>query len=147
MIEPANRIEDSTERRWNHDGSRFESVAAYARAVRQGSQIVVSGTVDVGLDGTIAHPGDAYGQTLGAFQKAIAAVEELGGRRSDVIRTRIFLGAGEDWQASVRAHAELFREIDPANTSLYVAGFFVPGAIVEIELDAIVRAAPVAEGA
>ena len=64
-----------------------------------------------------------------------------------MIRTRIFLGAGEDWQAAVRAHAELFREIDPANTSLYVAGFFVPGAIVEIELDAIVRSAPVAEGA
>jgi enamine deaminase RidA (YjgF/YER057c/UK114 family) len=86
----------------------------------------------------VLHIGDAYRQTLDAFQKAIAAVEALGGRRADIIRTRIFLGPGEDWQASVRAHAELFRNIDPANTSLFVSGFFIPDAIVEVEVDAVV---------
>jgi enamine deaminase RidA (YjgF/YER057c/UK114 family) len=125
-------------RRWNYDGSRFESIASYARAVRQGDHIAVSGTVDVGPDGKVLHAGDAYQQTLGAFQKAIAAVEALGGSRADVIRTRIFLGAGEDWQSSVRAHAELFRDIDPANTSLFVSGFFIPDAIVEVEVDAVI---------
>lgn len=125
-------------RSWSYDGSAFENVAAYARAVRHDNHIAVSGTVDMNEDGTAAHPGDTYQQTLGSFHKAINAVEELGGQRTDIIRTRIFLGQGEDWAGAVRAHQELFHGIDPANTSLYVAGFFVPGVLVEIEVDAII---------
>jgi enamine deaminase RidA (YjgF/YER057c/UK114 family) len=131
-------------RRWSYDGSAYEGVAAYARAVRHGNHIAVSGTVDMAEDGTAAHPGDVYRQTLRSFQKSIAAIEELGGTRHDIIRTRIFLGHGEDWNGAVRAHKELFEGINPANTSLFVAGFFVPGVLVEVEVEAIVNSGAMA---
>jgi enamine deaminase RidA (YjgF/YER057c/UK114 family) len=121
-----------------YDGTPFERSASYARAVRQGSLIAVSGTIAMNLDGSVAHPGDVYLQTRTAFLKAIAAIDELGGSLQDVVRTRIFLTPDCSWEGAASAHAEIFRGVDPANTSLYVSGLFVPEALVEVELDAIV---------
>jgi enamine deaminase RidA (YjgF/YER057c/UK114 family) len=121
------------------DGGGFEEAAAYSRAVRIGAY-VVSGTAAMD-DGVVLHPGDAYGQTCIAIAKALAAAAELGARPRDVIRTRLLLAAGSDWQAAVRAHCETFTGIEPANTSYYVAGFIPDGVLVEFELDAIVSAA------
>jgi hypothetical protein len=36
----------------------------------------------------------------------------------------------------VRAHHELFDGIDPANTTLFVAGLIPEGTVVEVEVDA-----------
>jgi len=119
------------------DGGGFEEAAAYSRAVRIGSHVAVSGTAPMD-DGVVLHPGDAYAQTSTAIGKALAAAEELGARREDVIRTRLLLAVGSDWEAVVRAHREAFAGIDPANTSYYVAGFIPEGVLVEVELDAIV---------
>jgi len=119
------------------DGGGFEEAAAYSRAVRIGSHVAISGTAPMD-DGVVLHPGDAYAQTRVAIEKALAAAAELGARPQDVIRTRLLLAAGSDWQAAVRAHREAFAGIDPANTSYYVAGFIPEGVLVEVELDAIV---------
>ena len=121
-----------------YDGTPFERSASYARAIRQGPFIAVSGTIAMDPDGSVAHPGDVYLQTRTAFLKAIAAIGELGGSLEDVIRTRIFVTPECSWEGAASAHAEIFRGIDPANTSLYVSGLFVPGALVEVEVDAIV---------
>lgn len=121
-----------------YDGTPFEQAASYARAVRRGSVIAVSGTVAMGTDGAVAFPGDLYGQTRDAFLKAVAAVESLGGSLQDVVRTRIYVAPDCAWEGAAAAHAEVFRGVDPANTSLYVAGFFVPGALVEVEVEAVV---------
>jgi enamine deaminase RidA (YjgF/YER057c/UK114 family) len=72
----------------------------------------------------------------------LADAAELGATPEDVIRTRMLLAAGCDWQAAVRAHREAFAGIDPANTSYYVAGFIPEGVLVEFELDAIVPEPP-----
>jgi enamine deaminase RidA (YjgF/YER057c/UK114 family) len=119
------------------DGSEFERLAGYARAVRIGAHIAVSGTAAMS-DGVVLHPGDAYAQTREALAKAIAAAAELGASASDVIRTRLLLADGSDWHAAVRAHGEAFAGIDPANTTYFVAGFIPEGVLVEVELDAIV---------
>jgi hypothetical protein len=55
-----------------------------------------------------------------------------------VIRTRLYLTPEADWREAVRAHAELFEGIFPANATFYVAGFIPEGVLVEVELDAIV---------
>jgi enamine deaminase RidA (YjgF/YER057c/UK114 family) len=122
----------------SRSGSPFERVAAYARAVRAGDLVAVSGTAATGPDGTALHPGDAYAQTREAIARGLAAVVELGGAAGDVVRTRLYLVPGADWQGAVRAHAEAFAGIDPANTTLYVAGFIPEGVLVEVELDAVV---------
>lgn len=90
-------------------------------------------------DGAVAHPGDVYGQTRAAFLKALAAVAELGGSIQDVVRTRIFLVPEGGWEGAAAAHAEVFRGVDPANTSLYISALFVPGALVEVEVEAVMR--------
>jgi enamine deaminase RidA (YjgF/YER057c/UK114 family) len=82
------------------------------------------------------HPGDTYRQTRDAFERAIAAAEELGVAIEEVVRTRLFLGPGSDWREAVRAHHDVFEGVDPANTTLYVAGFIPPGVLVEVEIDA-----------
>jgi enamine deaminase RidA (YjgF/YER057c/UK114 family) len=126
------------ERAWHRDGSAFERSASYARAVRAGSLISVSGTAATGPDGRALSP-DTYAQAVTCFERALAAVEELGGVREDVVRTRLYLVREADWREAVRAHAEAFAGVDPANTTLYVAGFIPEGVLLEVELDAIVE--------
>jgi enamine deaminase RidA (YjgF/YER057c/UK114 family) len=128
-------------RRTLRDGGGFEEAAAYSRAVRIGQHVAVSGTAPMD-DGVVLHAGDAYAQTRVAIERALAAAAGLGAAPEDVIRTRMLLAAGCDWQAAVRAHREAFAGIDPANTSYYVAGFIPEGVLVEFELDAIVLDPP-----
>jgi enamine deaminase RidA (YjgF/YER057c/UK114 family) len=123
------------------DGGGFEEAAAYSRAVRIGRHVAISGTAPMD-NGTVLHEGDAYAQTRVAIEKALAAARELGASADDVIRTRLLLAAGADWEAAVRAHREAFVGIDPANTTYFVAGFIPDGVLVEVELDAIVPEPP-----
>ena len=128
----------TSEREVFSSGGAFEKVAAYSRAVRIGSTIAVSGTAPTDADGRALHPGDTRAQTLESFERALAAVEKLGGTRERVLRTRIFLTRDADWRAAAEAHRELFEGIDPANTTLFVAGFIPEGVLVEVEVDATV---------
>src|SRR4051812_21631271 len=92
------------------DGTLFEREGSYARAVRIGPHVAVSGTAPIGPEGTL-HPGDSYGQTRAAITKALAAAAALGARPEDVIRTRLLLGPGAVWEDAVRAHGEAFVDI------------------------------------
>lgn len=128
-------------RRSVREGGGFPEAAAYSRAVRIGCHVAVSGTAP--LDGaTLLHPGDTYGQALAALRKALGAAAELGAQPDDVIRTRVLLAAGSDWEGAVRAHGEVFAGVDPANTTYFVAGFIPEGVLVEVELDAVVAEPP-----
>jgi enamine deaminase RidA (YjgF/YER057c/UK114 family) len=118
------------------EGGGFEEAAAYSRAVRIGAHVAVSGTAARG-------GGDAYSQTSEALGRALDALRELGASREDVLRTRLLLAEGCDWEGAVRAHREAFSGVDPANTTYFVAGFIPEGVLVEVELDAIV--APVSD--
>lgn len=115
----------------------FEEIGGYARAVRIGDVIAVSGTAATDAEGKALYPGDAYAQTRDAFERALSALRELGGGLRDVVRTRIYLAPGADWRRAIDAHRELFGETLPANTTLFVAGFIPAGVLVEIELDAV----------
>ena len=117
-------------RRAFRDGGGFEEAAAYSRAVRSGDHIAVSGTSAPG--------GDAYEQTTKAIARALAAAAELGAQPHDVLRTRLLLAAGCDWEGAARAHREAFAGIDPANTTYFVSGFIPDDVLVEFELDAVV---------
>ena len=120
----------------HRDGSAFEATAAYCRAVRSGPAIAVSGTAATAPDGSALHPGDTYGQTREAFERAVSAIRALGADVGDTVRTRLFLAPESDWREAVRAHREVFEGVDPANTTLFVAGFIPEGVLVEVELDA-----------
>jgi enamine deaminase RidA (YjgF/YER057c/UK114 family) len=120
------------------DGGGHEQAAGYARAVRRGAAIMVSGTTANDATGGARHVGDTGAQTTAALRQALSAIEGLGGRIDDVVRTRIFLAPGADWSAASTAHAAVFGDVSPANTMLFVHALIGEGFLVEVEVDAIV---------
>jgi enamine deaminase RidA (YjgF/YER057c/UK114 family) len=122
--------------RRHRDGGGWEELAGYSRAVRRFGHIAVSGTTAKSSDGRAEHLGDTHGQALVALQRAIAAMQALGGRLEDVVRTRVYLAPGADWNEAAGAHAEVMGSVAPANTMIYVAGLIGEGFLVEVELDA-----------
>jgi enamine deaminase RidA (YjgF/YER057c/UK114 family) len=119
------------------DGGGFGEVAAYSRAVRYGPHVAVSGTAPLDA-GEVLHPGDSFLQARAAIRKALDAAAELGASHEDVVRTRLLLAPACDWREAVRAHAEAFTGIEPANTTYYVGRLIPEGALIEVELDAVV---------
>ena len=71
-----------------------------------------------------------------------AAAGALGASKEDVLRTRLLLAQGCDWKAAIRAHAETFAGVEPANTTYFVSGFIPDDVLVEVELDAVVADPP-----
>jgi len=117
------------------EGGGFEEAAAYSRAVRLGQHVAVSGTA-------ARNGGDAYTQATEALDRALAAARELGAGREDVLRSRLLLADGCDWEGGLRAHRDAFAGVEPANTTYFVSGFIPEGVLVEVELDAIIPEPP-----
>lgn len=123
-------------RRRASSGARFEPAVGYSRAVRSGPFITVSGTVGLNADGS--YPATIGEQARRALAIIRAAIEALGGRLEDVVRTRMFVTDIAAFDEVGRAHGEVFRDIRPA-TSMVEVSKLVDGALVEIEADAIAR--------
>ena len=119
-------------------GAPWEAIVGYSRAVRAGQMICVSGSTAAQADGTVAHVGDAYGQTKTTLEVIMRALGELGARAEDVIRTRIYVTDISQWEAVGRAHGEVFGEIRPATAMVEVSRLIHPDMLVEIEADAMV---------
>jgi len=115
-------------------GTPWEPLAGYSRAVRKGSRISVSGTTashgSRGIGGL-----DPAAQAHFVIDKIEGALESLGGRLEDVVRTRVFVRRIQDWEAVARAHGERLGHVMPANT-LVEAKLVSEDALVEIEADA-----------
>jgi aryl-alcohol dehydrogenase-like predicted oxidoreductase/enamine deaminase RidA (YjgF/YER057c/UK114 family) len=120
-------------------GSPWEKVAGYARALREGNRIVVSGTTATHTDGRAVAPGDAAAQCVYILDKISASIEALGGRLDDVIRTRVFLRDAAACAGVAEVHGRYFGGIRPANTTLGGA-VLIGDYEVEIEAEAIVQA-------
>ena len=130
------------DQRWQRrvsTGSPFEPKVGISRAVRRGQIIAVTGTAPLGADGKTVARGDAAAQARRCLQIIDAAIRGLGGRRSDVVRTRILLTHIEDWEKVAAVHGEFFAGIRPANTIMQVVRFIDPNWLVEIEADAVVE--------
>jgi enamine deaminase RidA (YjgF/YER057c/UK114 family) len=117
--------------------ARWAEVVGYSRAVRAGPHVYVSGTAAVGPDGAIVAPGDAYRQTRRILEIITAALREAGAAPEHVVRTRIFARDPAAWQEIGRAHGEVFADIKPATTMVFV-DFIDPAMVVEIEADALI---------
>jgi enamine deaminase RidA (YjgF/YER057c/UK114 family) len=119
-------------------GTVWEALAGYARAVRIGDRILVSGTTATGPDGVVG-TGDAAAQTRYVLDKIDRAIRTLGGQLRDVVRTRVYVRRLDDWEAVARVHGERFGAIRPANT-LVQAGLVGDAYLVEIEAEAVIGA-------
>ena len=119
-------------------GSTWESAIGYSRAIRAGDFIAVTGTVGIEADGRYSPT--MKGQTRRALDIVVAAIEALGGKTSDVIRTRMFVTDIEKWKEAGEVHGEFFDQVRPALTMVQIARLIDDAAMIEIEADAIVHA-------
>ena len=123
------------ERRHFSSGSPFEPRIGFARAVRVGERICVSGTGPIWDDGSF--DGDVAAQARRCLEIIVEALEELGASADEVVRTRIYLTDAGDIDAVGQIHAEFFGSARPAATAVVVVGFLDPRWKVEIEAEAI----------
>ncbi len=119
--------------------SPFEPKVGISRAVRSGRIIAVTGTAPLGPDGKTVAKGDAGAQARRCIEIIQSAIQALGGKLSDVIRTRILLTRIEDWEQVALVHGEFFGNSRPANTIMQVTRFIDPDWLVEIEADAVIE--------
>ena len=118
-------------------GSRFEPLIGFSRAVRVGPFVAVSGTAPIAPDGSVASPGDLYGQTVRCLDIIKSAIAQAGLPLTSVLRTRVMLTDISRWEEAARAHGEYFGEIRPASTFVEVKGLINPEWLVEIEADCV----------
>lgn len=123
-------------------GSPLEPEIGFCRAVRAGHVLAVAGTAPIAPDGSVAAPGDVYGQTRRCLEIVAAAIADAGLALDDVIRTRIMLTDIGRWREAAKAHGELFARIRPACTFVQVSRFIDPGWLVEVEADCCAPEAP-----
>ena len=127
------------ERRHVSTGTKWEPLVGYARALRVGSHVYVSGTTATDAAGRLIGVGDPYAQARQALVNIQAALEAAGARLEHVVRTRIYVtDIAAHWEAVGRAHGEVFRAIRPATSMVEVARLIDPRMLVEIEADAFV---------
>jgi aryl-alcohol dehydrogenase-like predicted oxidoreductase/enamine deaminase RidA (YjgF/YER057c/UK114 family) len=115
-------------------GTSWEQLAGYARAVKHGRRISVSGTTAT-LGHRLIGGRDAAAQTHFAIDKIEGALQSLGAALEHVVRTRVYVKNIADWETVARAHGARFGTVRPANT-LVAAPLVGDEYLVEIEADA-----------
>ncbi len=118
----------------------MEPVVGYSRAVVVGPHVYVAGTAPIPRDGGDP-PADVYGQTRLCLEIVSGALSEAGASLEDVVRTRLYLVAADDFDGVARAHGEAFASVRPANTTVVVAALVDPRWRVELEVEAVVSLA------
>lgn len=117
-------------------GTVWEELAGFARAVRKGDRILVSGTTATHGDRLIGGT-SASSQTHFCLDKIEGAIQSLGGTLDDVVRTRVYVPDPSVASAVSAVHGTRLGHIRPANT-LVQAGVIGEGYLVEIEAEAVV---------
>ncbi len=131
-------VKEQGDNRWKAlSGTIWEDLAGFSRAVRIGNRILVSGTTATHGDKLIGG-NDPATQTHFIIDKIEGAIQSLGGKLEDVVRTRVYVQNMEDWESVSRAHGLRFGAVQPANT-LIRADLVGEGYLVEMEAEAVCR--------
>jgi len=117
-------------------GSKWEPKMGYSRAVRAGNLIFVTGSVGINSDGT--YPATLSGQAERSIEIVLAAISALGGKPTDVVRTRIYTTNISQWEQVAQVHGKVFGDIRPATTIVGISRLIDDAAMIEIEADAVI---------
>ncbi|MGH8337175.1 MAG: Rid family hydrolase, partial [Gammaproteobacteria bacterium] len=82
----------------------WEPIFGYARAVKAGDWLLISGTTSFDAQGVVVGRGQMYAQARQAIENVKAVLERAGMALSNVVRTRVFLTEIGDFEAVARAH-------------------------------------------
>jgi len=89
-------------------------------------------------NGELQSPFDIYAQSIFIFDQIEKALGAVGAEMRHVVRTKAYVTDMRDAGGFIKAHGELFKDIEPVLTGVQ-AGLTTPGMMVEIEVDAIIH--------
>lgn len=115
-----------------------ETSGAYARAVRFGNQIHVSGTTSADAEGKVIGE-DLYGQCTEVYRKIARVLELAGAGLGDVVRIVAYVTDISAPEGFNRATVEAFQPagVRPAATLVGITALYHPEMMVEIEAYAL----------
>ena len=118
-------------------GTKWEPIVGYSRAIRVGKIVHVSGTTATDSEGKLVGIGDPGKQTVQALNNIRGALESVGSKLEDVVRTRIYVTDINRWEEVGKAHGAVFKGIRPTTSMIEVKKLISPEILVEIEAEAI----------
>jgi len=114
-----------------------EVVGFYARVVKNGPLVFVSGTTSLDAKGRVQGK-DAGAQTLVTMRKIEAGLKSAGARLKDLVRLTIFVTDIRDMGAVTKALDKALKGTVVSSTLVAVTALAVPGLLVEIESTAVI---------
>jgi 2-iminobutanoate/2-iminopropanoate deaminase len=106
----------------------------YARAVRAGNMLFISGCTARGTEAQGGSPIEQLRVTLGRVVRIVVAE---GGKPSDIVKLTTFVTHMADWYPISAEHQAIFDEHfkgqNPANSLVEVSALALPGLDIEIE--------------
>lgn len=122
------------------EGTPSETKYGFTRVVRVGNVIHCSGTTASSTPSDM--PRSAYDQVRAVFARLLPLIEKAGGLPSTVYKVRAFALDIADTAAILQAMSDALQGNRPTATLVAVSGLASPGALVEIELEALAVTAP-----
>jgi enamine deaminase RidA (YjgF/YER057c/UK114 family) len=115
-----------------------EVAAFYARTIRSGPLVFVSGTTSLDSKGRVQGR-DATQQTAITMRKIDSGLKSAGARLKDLVRLTIYVADIRDMGAVSAALAKALKGSVVVSTLVAVSALAVPGLLVEIEATAVVE--------
>ncbi len=118
-------------------GNIWERSAGFSRAVRVGNTVYTAGTIAVNQEG-IVQGKDCYEQCQYITRLLEGVLADAGASLRDVVQVRAYMTNKADAEQWTRFLGEVFGEIKPAATGLFVSSLFGEGTVVELEFVAVI---------
>ena len=111
----------------------------YTHVVKVGPWVLIAGQTASDTDGNVVGVGDPKAQVGQVMKNLRTAVESVGGRFEDIVKTTVYV-VGEEHLDAVREERAVYRpEKPPTSTLVVVSRLARPEFIVEIEAVAYVE--------
>ena len=117
-----------------------EPISHYTDAVRVGDLLFVSGCVPVDSEGRLVGGDDVVAQARQTFENVGAVLAAGGSSFADVAKVTVFLTDVDDRAKINPVRQEFFGDTRPASTLVEVSALAIPGAKIEVEAVAVIRA-------
>jgi 2-iminobutanoate/2-iminopropanoate deaminase len=117
-----------------------EPLSHYTDAVRAGDLLFVSGIVPVDAHGRLVGGEDVAAQAAAVFESLGLVLAAAGAGPGDVVKVTVFLTDVDDRPLINPVRQAFFGDARPASTLVEISRLAVPGAKIEVEAVAVVRA-------